>query len=370
MSLPKFENLDSRITYYPLQLRRKLDHTLPVIELPQGFHFVFYQPGDRDAWIEIEKSAGEFSTYQEGLQAWQNYYGGHEDELTRRMIFVTADAESYPDSSNASYPAAGRKVATATAYYDNFGRDPYHDGWLHWVSVRKDFQGKGLSKPLILHTLDILRDDFKESYAQIPTQCTTWLAVKVYLDLGFLPMEESLKKDYMGWRIVKRLTDHPALAGIEAAPDEEGLSIREVTKNKKDYLDLLLLADEQEDMIDRYLERGTMFVKKEENTAVAECVVTDEGGGILEIQNLAVRPAYQGKGHGKAIIEYVADRYKGSYSVLQVGTGDSPLTVPFYQHCGFTIHHVIPNYIVDHYRQPIFEGGKQLKDKVYLWRKL
>ena len=32
------------------------------------------------------------------------------------------------------------------------------------------------------------------------------------------------------------------------------MDIIEVTDNKKQYLDLLLLADEQEDMIDRYLE--------------------------------------------------------------------------------------------------------------------
>ena len=33
-----------------------------------------------------------------------------------------------------------------------------------------------------------------------------------------------------------------------------------MAENKKEYLDLLLLADEQEDMIDRYLERGTMYI--------------------------------------------------------------------------------------------------------------
>ena len=35
------------------------------------------------------------------------------------------------------------------------------------------------------------------------------------------------------------------------------MKIREIIDHKKEYLDLLLLADEQEDMIDRYLERGT-----------------------------------------------------------------------------------------------------------------
>ena len=145
--------------------------------------------------------------------------------------------------------------------------------------------------------------------------------------------------------------------------------IREI-ENKRDYLLLLLLADEQEDMIDLYLDRGTMFVLEDDGIVKAECVVTDEGDGVLEIQNLAVAQAYQGKGYGKALIEFVAEHYRDRYDVLQVGTGDSPLTVPFYEHCGFVRDHVIKNYILDHYDHPIFEGGKQLIDKVYLRMKL
>ena len=38
------------------------------------------------------------------------------------------------------------------------------------------------------------------------------------------------------------------------------MTIKQVMKGKKEYIDLLLLADEQEDMIDKYLERGEMFV--------------------------------------------------------------------------------------------------------------
>ena len=145
--------------------------------------------------------------------------------------------------------------------------------------------------------------------------------------------------------------------------------IREV-ENKRAFLHLLLLADKQESMIDQYLDRGTMFVLEEDGFVKGECVVTDEGDGMLEIQNLAVAPEYQGCGYGKKLIEFVADRYRDRYQILQVGTGDSPQTVPFYRHCGFVQHHVIKNYIIDHYDQPIFEGGKQLIDKVYLWMKL
>ena len=60
------------------------------------------------------------------------------------------------------------------------------------------------------------------------------------------------------------------------------VEIRRVETNKKQYLALLLLADEQEDMIDRYLERGSMYVLEDDGVK-AECVVTDEGGGVLEL---------------------------------------------------------------------------------------
>ena len=90
--------------------------------------------------------------------------------------------------------------------------------------------------------------------------------------------------------------------------------------NKRDYLPLLLLADEQENMINLYLDRGTMFVLEEDGIIKGECVVTDEGDGVLEIQNLAVAQEYQGKGYGKQLIEYVVNRYKNRFKVLQVGT--------------------------------------------------
>ena len=122
-------------------------------------------------------------------------------------------------------------------------------------------------------------------------------------------------------------------------------------------------------MIDRYLERGTMFVLVDEGVK-GECVVTDEGNGVLEIKNIATAPEHHGKGYGKALIEYVAGRYKGQFSVLQVGTGDSPLTIPFYEKCGFVRHHRIKNFFVENYDHPIMECGVQLVDMIYLRRGL
>ena len=145
------------------------------------------------------------------------------------------------------------------------------------------------------------------------------------------------------------------------------MKIREVSENKKQFISLLLLADEQENMIDRYLKKGTMYVL-EDNDVKAECVVTDEGNGILEIKNIAVDPKYHGMGYGKELIEFLVSKYADEYSILQVGTGDSPLTIPFYEKCGFTCSHKIPGFFTDNYNHPIYEGGVQLIDMVYLQR--
>ena len=142
-------------------------------------------------------------------------------------------------------------------------------------------------------------------------------------------------------------------------------TITEVKENKKKYIDLLLLADEQEDMIDRYLERGTMFALQGGDVK-AVCVVTDEGDSVLEIKNIAVSPQCQQRGYGKKLIAFIEQRYKGQYRTLKVGTGDSPLTIPFYEKCGFEESYRVKNFFTDNYDHPIFECGKQLVDMVYL----
>ena len=147
------------------------------------------------------------------------------------------------------------------------------------------------------------------------------------------------------------------------------MQITKITHNKKAYLPLLLLADEEEAMLDRYLERGSMYVL-DDGGVKAECVVTDEGSGILEMKNLAVEPAFQKHGYGKALIDFIAARHKNTHRILQVGTGDSPSTVPFYEKCGFTRSHIVKNFFTDNYSRPIYDGGVLLKDMVYLRKQL
>lgn len=144
------------------------------------------------------------------------------------------------------------------------------------------------------------------------------------------------------------------------------MQIKEIKTNKKKYLSLLLLADEQESMIDKYLDRGTMYVLFQDNMAISECVVTDEGKDILEIKNIATLPEYQNHGYAKELLEFIEHKYRNKFSILQVGTGDSPLTIPFYKKMGFKVSGRKSNFFIKNYDHPIFEAGNQLVDMIYL----
>lgn len=143
------------------------------------------------------------------------------------------------------------------------------------------------------------------------------------------------------------------------------MKIYEIKENKKAHIGLLLLADEQESMIDKYPEAGAMYVLDDEGIK-AECVVTDEGGGVLEIKNIAVLPECQKKGYGRTLIEFIERKYSADHNILRVGTGDSPMTIPFYNKCGFTESYRIPDFFTDNYDHPIYECGVKLTDMVCL----
>ncbi len=129
------------------------------------------------------------------------------------------------------------------------------------------------------------------------------------------------------------------------------------------------MADEQEDMVDRYLNRGDMYIL-EDDSVKGVCVVTCEGDGIYEIKNIAVAPDCRGRGYGRVMIDFVCDYYSRSGDVMYVGTGDSPMTLPFYEACGFETSYRIDNFFIDNYDEPIFEAGRQLKDMIILKKTL
>jgi len=138
---------------------------------------------------------------------------------------------------------------------------------------------------------------------------------------------------------------------------------------KTEYMDLLLIADEQISMIEKYLYRGDMFALRDDDIR-AICIITQEQPGIFEIKNIVTVPKYQRKGYGQNLISFIVDYYRKLGSELYVGTGDSPTILRFYERCGFVKSHVVKNFFIDNYDHPMYEDGQQLVDMIYLKRNL
>jgi GNAT superfamily N-acetyltransferase len=90
------------------------------------------------------------------------------------------------------------------------------------------------------------------------------------------------------------------------------------------------------------------------------CVVVPVNGETCELKNIATYEKFQGKGYGRALIQFISDFYKNDYKTMLVGTGETPAILSFYERCGFEKSYRVKFFFCDNYDHPIFEGDIQL----------
>ncbi len=140
--------------------------------------------------------------------------------------------------------------------------------------------------------------------------------------------------------------------------------IREIESGKESYMKLLLIGDESEKMIMRYLGRGRMWAGFLNGEPVAVCVATVESPRVIEVKNLAVTADSRRKGLGRKMLLHVESVFPGKS--FQLGTGETPSTLHFYHSCGYRYSHRLPDFFLLNYPFPIIEEGVELRDMVYL----
>ena len=215
--------LDNTIKYHHLLLKIELND-IKKYDLPEDYEFVFYKDGDEKDWINIELSAQEFIEYEEGINAWNEYYTNNKKDLYNRLIFIV-DKKSK------------EKIATVTSYYNTWTNNK-NEAYLHWVAIKKEYQGLKLARPLISFALNNLKAlGYKEAF--ISTQTTTWLAAKLYLDFDAYPYD--LNKELTGFQILKGIIgNHDKLMSVQPITsiyDETLLKIKNILLNKHKTID-------------------------------------------------------------------------------------------------------------------------------------
>ena len=144
------------------------------------------------------------------------------------------------------------------------------------------------------------------------------------------------------------------------------MEIREINSGKADFMEILLIGDEDEAMVNKYLELSMLFALYDNSILTSICAVMEIDSQTVEIKNLATYPQYRNQGYASALLNFVFDRYKENYKTVILGTGENEKTLRFYKKRGFVEFDRVKNFFVDNYDHPIFEDGKQLKDMIYL----
>ena len=159
---------------------------IPRFPLPPGYSFRGFREGGGELWAQIETSAGVFVSAQEAIEHFQMEFGEHQQQLYDRCLFV--------ESEN------GEPVGTATAWYGTLPPGGAA-GRLHWIGICKGYQGRGIGKPLVSRAMELLAARHQRAY--LTTQRSSIVAIKIYLDFGFLPYltEEAQEKE---WEIISK----------------------------------------------------------------------------------------------------------------------------------------------------------------------
>ncbi len=175
--------MDRSVEYIELVMHRPNLLDLPDAPLPAGFSIRGYQDGDRETWAEIEVSAGEFGTMENGRLGFDREFGSELELVPERMLFLEADGIG--------------PIGTTTAWYNTFRGERI--GLIHWVAIKSEFHGRGLSKPLLAAALSRM-SQFHDA-AHLHTQTHSWRAIGLYEQFGFLRVDET-EQEHRGWAIV------------------------------------------------------------------------------------------------------------------------------------------------------------------------
>jgi len=133
---------------------------------------------------------------------------------------------------------------------------------------------------------------------------------------------------------------------------------------------LLLLADETIESIDKYIHECSIYLLMYNNKPVGVCAVSVISSGIIEIKNIAVVEEFRGRGFGKLMLNSVIDNAeRNGYERVIIGTGDAGIRqIKLYRQCGFEIYERKKNFFIDNFPEPIYENGIQLIDMVMMKR--
>lgn len=170
--------------------------------LPSGYSLRLFDPDSDDIhqWALIETAAGEFHTVNDGEQRFHKHYQTDKPEnieLLRTRLYFLLNSENRP-------------IGTATAWFGDFNNE--NQGVLDWVAIIPEYQGKKLAKPMVSAILKKIAQYTNKAY--LNSQTTSWRAIKMYSDFGFLAYLDVDNSD-QAWKALSQVCQRDFFASAE-----------------------------------------------------------------------------------------------------------------------------------------------------------
>jgi GNAT superfamily N-acetyltransferase len=175
---------------YSVRMIRENMENIPQFPVPEGFAIRNYRRNEGHIWTRIVKAAEPYIDIDDGL--FDREFGHHLSVMTDRSFYLTTDT--------------GEEIGTTTAWWQDVDGEVW--GQIHWVAVHPDYQGQGLSKPLMSVAMARLKQAHERCF--LGTSTGRIPAVKVYLDFGFIP-DLSHENAQEAWTEVASVLEHPLL---------------------------------------------------------------------------------------------------------------------------------------------------------------
>ena len=254
---------------------------------------------------------------------------------------------------NYCYPVRLRKTFE---YAKEHGYDTVTTTLLYSIYQKHDFIKKLMEQYSEEYGIDFLYRDFRVGF---------WKGHQKAHDLG-LYMQKYCGCIFSEEKMVLTHTnERPKLPeGFEFLPVKKSVNIKKEKDNKEQYMGLLLEADPSEDMINKYLKDGDLFVLTYKDEVAGIATVLEIDKDVVELKNIVIKNQYRGQGLGKKMLKYLADNYKTRYKKMIVGTTEN--NIPFYVKQEFDKYEkTIKNFFIDNYNEEIKDGDLICTDLIY-----
>lgn len=186
--------IDRTLPHIGIIMEKHDTQQYPKFDLPAGFSFAKFRTGFERQWMELQYEVEEVDSikeaedlfYREFLMGkstdWINGNGTvnesveiHQfpffDEMCRRMVFVINDK--------------AQVVGTGALWKgDIFGEEFQR---IHFVAVKPEYQGLGISKAIITQLLNLYHDLGYQHYIYLTSQTWSYKAIHIYKKFGFKP---------------------------------------------------------------------------------------------------------------------------------------------------------------------------------------